>query len=62
MTALIQAAAFDSDRLEDFAAAEMEEAVGASRAIVPGSLRVDLVPSGAAGDSIYEVRDGTFPA
>ena len=56
MTARIAATIYDLDRLQAAAETRMAEAAGAGLAIVPGSMRVDLLPVGKAGEETYEAR------
>jgi hypothetical protein len=56
MTARITASAFDADSLQQRAEAEMAQAVGSGMTIVPGSVRVDLVPAGSAAAATYQAR------
>jgi hypothetical protein len=56
MTARIAATIYDLDRLQEAAETRMAEAVGAELAIVPGSVRVDLLPVGTPGEATYQAR------
>jgi len=56
MTARITATVFDVDRLQQAAVAAMAQAAGSGMTIVPGSVRVDLVPAGSAAAATYQAR------
>jgi len=56
MTARIAATIYDLDRLQEAAETRVAEAAGAAFAIVPGSVRVDLLPVGTPGEETYQAR------
>jgi hypothetical protein len=56
MTARIAATAYELALLQRAAEAEAAAATGPGLAIVPGSVRVDLLPPGSAGEASYQAR------
>jgi hypothetical protein len=63
MTARITAGAFDADSLQQRAEAEIAQSIDSGMTIVPGSVRVDLVPTGSAPATyLARVQARTRPA